>query len=35
MKIYDELCLSVNEEYSHAHKENVKDYFFPFYRSSI
>ncbi len=34
-KVYDELCLSANPEYSHVHKENVKDYFFPFYRLSI
>ncbi|PKV50997.1 acetyltransferase (GNAT) family protein [Aquimarina sp. MAR_2010_214] len=34
-KIYDELCLIANADYNSNHKENVKDYFFPFYRSSI
>ncbi len=31
-KIYDELCLSVNKDYADIEKEELKNYFFPFYR---
>ncbi|WP_241507179.1 GNAT family N-acetyltransferase [Aquimarina sediminis] len=34
-KVYDELCSTSNTEYSTVHKENLKDYFFPFYRLSV
>ncbi len=33
--VYDELCSSANPEYSDVHKQNLKDYFFPFYRLSV
>lgn len=34
-KIYDQLCLSSEVEYTQVHKDNLKDYFFPFYRLSV
>lgn len=34
-QVYDELCKFSNTEYSCIHKENVKDYFFPFYRYRV
>ncbi|WP_062059410.1 GNAT family N-acetyltransferase [Aquimarina longa] len=34
-KIYDELCSYANADYCQVHKENLKDYFFPFYRLVI
>ncbi len=33
-KIYDELCLSVNSDYTNTDKKDLKNYFFPFYRMS-
>ncbi len=30
--VYDELCYAACPEYSQVHKENLKDYFFPYYR---
>ncbi|MEW7278489.1 GNAT family N-acetyltransferase [Aquimarina sp. 2201CG1-2-11] len=30
--VYDELCKEASHDYSSVHKENLKDYFFPYYR---